>query len=69
MDHALHFEKFFSEFLLNVKDIMRKQMKESAAEPSQVNRYHNEFIVSRYFEMKANKSQLCKIKIIPIIKF
>jgi hypothetical protein len=38
MDHALHFEKFFSEFLLNVKDIMRKQMKESAAEPSQVSR-------------------------------
>lgn len=29
MDHVLHFEKLFCEFFLNIKDIIRKQMKES----------------------------------------
>jgi hypothetical protein len=37
MEHALHFEKFYSEFFLNIKDIVRKKLKESAAEPSEVN--------------------------------
>ena len=34
MDHALFFERFSNEFLLNVKDVMRKQIKESN-EPSE----------------------------------
>ena len=36
MEHALHFEKFYSEFFLNIKDIVRKKLKESATEPSEV---------------------------------